>query len=188
MRQSVSDVEKLVAINEIREVMARYARHADHKEFEDLAGLFTPDGTFTPHKVDGSVWMHMEGRDGIATTISESVGNAQVLHQLFSYETEVLSPTSATSVVSMADMLIRPEGEAVASTRQHGFQDHARIRPLPRRLRQGRRALVHQDARSNASENGIHQITSIAPHPEGCHDNSNHARAVHRQRVRRSTR
>src|SRR5258707_1107615 len=50
MRQPVSDVEKLVAINEIREVMARYARHADHKEFEDLAGLFTPDGTFTPHK------------------------------------------------------------------------------------------------------------------------------------------
>ncbi|HKC81698.1 MAG TPA: nuclear transport factor 2 family protein [Gemmatimonadaceae bacterium] len=122
MTQSMSDVERLVAINEIREVMARYARHADHKEFEDLAGLFTPDGTFTPHKVDGSVWMHMEGRDGIATTISESVGNAQVLHQLFSYETEVLSPTSATSVVSMADMLIRPEGEAVASNDNTSFK------------------------------------------------------------------
>src|SRR3954447_2296391 len=115
MRQLVSDVEKLVAINEIREVMARYARHADHKEFEDLAGLFTPDGTFTPHTVDGSVWMHMEGRDGIARTIAESVGNAQVLHQLFSYETDLLSPTSATSIVSMADMLIRPDGEAVPS-------------------------------------------------------------------------
>jgi len=46
MRQPVSAVEKLVTINEIREVMARYARHADHKEFQDLAGLFTPDGTF----------------------------------------------------------------------------------------------------------------------------------------------
>ncbi len=64
----------------------------------------------------------MEGRDGIATTISESVGNAQVLHQLFSYETEVLSPTSATSVVSMADMLIRPEGEAVASNDNTSFK------------------------------------------------------------------
>jgi hypothetical protein len=63
MRQPVSDIEKLVAVNEIREVMARYARHADHKEFEALAALFTPDGTFTPHKVDGSVWMHMELQD-----------------------------------------------------------------------------------------------------------------------------
>ena len=122
MTQSMSDVERLVAINEIREVMARYARHADHKEFEDLAGLFTPDGTFTPHKVDGSVWMHMEGRDGIATTISESVGNAQVLHQLFSYETEVLSPTSARSVVSMADMLIRPDGDAVSAHESTAFK------------------------------------------------------------------
>jgi hypothetical protein len=122
MRQSVSDVEKLVAINEIREVMARYVRHADHKEFEDLAGLFTPDGTYTPHHVDGRVWMHMEGRESIATTISDSVGNAQVLHQLFSYETEVLSPTSATSVVSMADMLIRPEGEPVTSNENTAFK------------------------------------------------------------------
>src|SRR3954467_4158295 len=122
MGQPLSDVEKLVAINEIREVMARYARHADHKEFEALAGLFTPDGTFTPHKVDGSVWMHMEGRDGIATTISESVGNAQVLHQLFSFETEMHSPTSATSVVSMADMLIRPDGDPVASHENTDFK------------------------------------------------------------------
>ena len=122
MTQSVSDVEKLVVINEIRDVMARYARHADHKEFEDLASLFTPDGTFTPHKVDGSVWMHMEGREGIATTIAKSVGNAQVLHQLFSYETEVLSPTSATSVISMADMLIRPDGEAVPSSETAPFK------------------------------------------------------------------
>src|SRR3954469_8573342 len=127
MRQPVSDVEKLVAINEIREVMARYARHADHKEFEALAGLFTPDGTFKPHKVEGIGWMHMGGRAGIARTIAESVGNAQVLHQLFSYETEVLSPTSATSVVSMADMLIRSDGGAVAPhentdfTTMHGY-------------------------------------------------------------------
>ena len=122
MRQPVSDIEKLVAVNEIREVMASYARHADHKEFEALAGLFTPDGTFTPHKVDGSVWMHMEGREGVAKTIAESVGNAQVLHQLFSYETEVLSPTSATSIVSMADMFIRPEGDAVASHENTDFK------------------------------------------------------------------
>ena len=66
--------------------------------------------------------MHMEGREGIATTISESVGNAQVLHQLFSYETEVLSPTAATSVVSMADMLIRPEGEAAPSHETTAFK------------------------------------------------------------------
>jgi SnoaL-like protein len=64
----------------------------------------------------------MEGREGIARTIAESVGNAQVLHQLFSYETEVLSPASATSVVSMADMLIRSDGDAVPSHETTAFK------------------------------------------------------------------
>ena len=55
-------------------------------------------------------------------TIENSVLALIDLHQLFSYETEVLSPTSATSVVSMADMLIRPEGEAVASDDNTAFK------------------------------------------------------------------
>lgn len=122
MKQPVSDIEKLIAINDIREVMARYVRYADHKKFHDLASLFTPDGTFTPHNVDGSVWMHMAGREGIAKTIAKGVGNAQVIHQLFSYETEVLSPTAAKSVVSMADMLIRPEAEPAPSDEKVAFK------------------------------------------------------------------
>jgi len=87
VREQVSDVEKLIATNEIREVMARYARHADHKEFEDLARLFTPDGTFTPHKVDGTVWIHMEGRESIAETITKSVGDAQVIRLSLPWQT-----------------------------------------------------------------------------------------------------
>ena len=115
MEPAVSDIERLIAINEIREVMARYARHADQKDFEALARLFTSDGSFTTNQVDGAVWMQIKGRDAIARTIAQSVGTAQVIHHLFSYQTEILSPTSARSVVSMADMFIRPEGEALPS-------------------------------------------------------------------------
>ncbi|MER7505063.1 nuclear transport factor 2 family protein [Nonomuraea pusilla] len=53
----------------MRRLMARYVRYADHQRWQDLAHLFTPDGTFTPHKPDGSVWLHMEGREAIAATV-----------------------------------------------------------------------------------------------------------------------
>lgn len=39
MEPAMSDIERLIAINEIREVMARYARFADDKKFIELASL-----------------------------------------------------------------------------------------------------------------------------------------------------
>ncbi|MGV9915441.1 nuclear transport factor 2 family protein, partial [Streptomyces tendae] len=44
-------LERLRVIEDIRRLMARYVRYADHQRWDDLAGLFTQDGTFTPHKV-----------------------------------------------------------------------------------------------------------------------------------------
>ena len=126
MKESLSELEKLVAINEIRDLMARYARLADEKRFTDLASLFTPTGTFTPHNVNGEVWSHMEGREAIAKTITASVGPAIAIHHLFSYETTILSPTSARSVIAMEDRLIHPDDEVLPSTEtafrtMHGF-------------------------------------------------------------------
>ena len=43
----MDDIERLTLADEIRHVMARYVRCADHQRWQDLAGLFTPTGTFT---------------------------------------------------------------------------------------------------------------------------------------------
>jgi len=42
-------VERLSIIEDLRRVMAHYVRSADHHRWQDLAGVFTPSGTFTPH-------------------------------------------------------------------------------------------------------------------------------------------
>jgi hypothetical protein len=47
-------VERLSVIEDLRRLMTRYVRSADHHRWQDLAAVFTPDGTFTPHKPDGS--------------------------------------------------------------------------------------------------------------------------------------
>ncbi|WP_127509277.1 nuclear transport factor 2 family protein [Actinoplanes solisilvae] len=107
-------VERLEIIEEIRRVMARYVRYADHHRWQDLAALFTPEGTFTPHKPDGSVWLRMEGREQIAATIGGSNSPDDTLvHHLFSDEIDVASATEAHGVFAMEDIIVRPDDAPV---------------------------------------------------------------------------
>jgi hypothetical protein len=104
---SVTDLERLVAIDAIRDLMARYARFADNKQWEDLADTFLPGGTFTPYDVEGNPLAEMRGRADIAHTIDATVGSATAIHHLFSYEIEITSPTTATGEFAMEDVAIR---------------------------------------------------------------------------------
>jgi SnoaL-like protein len=125
-------VERLSAIEDLRRLMARYVRYADHKRWQDLAGLFAQDGTFTPYKPDGSVWLRMEGREEIVATVGAAGGPGDVLvHHLFSDEIDVDSATSAHGVWAMEDIITRPENaeapEAFPFKGMHGF-GHYRVR------------------------------------------------------------
>ena len=108
---SLTDLERLVAIDAIRDLMARYVRHADNKQWTDLAETFLPDGTFTPYDVEGNPRAEMRGRADIAQTIGASVGSATAIHHLFTYEIEVTSPVTASGVFAMEDELIRADDE-----------------------------------------------------------------------------
>jgi hypothetical protein len=106
----MDDIERLSTIEDVRRLMARYVRYADHQRWQDLAGLFTPDGTFTPHKPDGSVWLRMSGREEIAATIGSSAAEGDVLiHHLFSDEITADSATTAHGTWSMEDRITRAE-------------------------------------------------------------------------------
>ncbi|HEY3611347.1 MAG TPA: nuclear transport factor 2 family protein [Pseudonocardiaceae bacterium] len=107
------DLERLTLADEIRRLMARYVRYADHQRWQDLANLFTPTGTFTPHKPDGSVWLHMSGRKEIAATIGGTAGPGDVyIHHLFSDEINVESANSARGIFAMADKIFRADRDA----------------------------------------------------------------------------
>ncbi|SKA48426.1 SnoaL-like domain-containing protein [Chitinophaga eiseniae] len=103
----------------IRELMARYVRYADEKDWHALSSLFTPDGSFTPLNVEGEPLVTMEGRHQIAETIRQSVGTAIAIHHLFSYEIDVPGEGHAKGVFSMEDYLIRPETEPLPPTTGH---------------------------------------------------------------------
>ncbi|ONI74049.1 hypothetical protein BWI15_11790 [Kribbella sp. ALI-6-A] len=105
------DLETLTAIEDIRNLEARYARYADHRRWTDLAALFTADGWFRPMDAEGNEVIMMNGRAAIAELLSaRNSGDVQPIHQLFTHEIEIESPTSAKAVWAMADLIHRGEG------------------------------------------------------------------------------
>ena len=101
-------IEKLAAIEEIKQLKARYFRYVDSKQYEALEQLFTPDV-----KVDHSEdhpdakhdnradWMRMI-RDGMSETVS--------IHHGHTPEIEITGSTTAKGIWVMQDWIWWPEG------------------------------------------------------------------------------
>jgi hypothetical protein len=104
----MTDIKTLKAVEEIRQLEARYARYADEKRWADLAGLFTVDGTFTPQDADGKPLAVMSGRQEIADSLTAvTAGDVTPIHMLLTSEIEILSPTTAHGIWGMADLIFR---------------------------------------------------------------------------------
>ena len=90
------NLDTLVSIEEIRQLMARYARLADAKRWTDLAGLFTPDGTFNSYAVDGSPVAERSGRDVIEERLTAAnTDDVQPIHMFLTMEIEPTGPDTA---------------------------------------------------------------------------------------------
>jgi SnoaL-like domain len=110
----MDNLERLVAIEDIRTLQSRYVRYADQKDWDALVGCFLPGATFTPHDLQGKPLVVMFGRDGIKARVSTTVGDGTALHRLFSYEIEVESPTRARGIWAMEDWIDRSNDDSSA--------------------------------------------------------------------------
>lgn len=107
----MNELEVLEATEDIRRLEARYARLADQKRWMDLAGLFTEDGVFRPLDEAGNELLRMSGRESIGASLgARNSGDVQLVHQLFTHEIDIESPTEAKAVWAMADLIFRGDG------------------------------------------------------------------------------
>jgi SnoaL-like domain len=113
---SVTDIERLVAVEEIGQLKARYFRAVDTKDWDLLASVFTDDAVidFTE---GGSPKLHAEigtstssGPAQAVAWIQAATRGAVTVHQGYMPEIEVTSPTTATGIWAMADHLWYEEG------------------------------------------------------------------------------
>ena len=116
-------IERLQAIEDIKQLKARYFRCMDTKDWDGFAAVFTPNATMD---VSGEMRDGRTEGTGVttgATAIAEFVRGAvhdvTTTHHGHMPEIEVTSSTTARGIWSMEDMLRWPEGAPIRSL--HGY-------------------------------------------------------------------
>jgi len=115
----MNNLERLWAIEEIKQLKARYFRYLDTKKFQDLRQVFSADAVFdvsdamrdpvtgTP---PGAIEIpRMSGLENIVAGIAEVLGSAQSVHHGHMAEIDVTSLGTATGIWSMEDIVLTDE-------------------------------------------------------------------------------
>ena len=100
-------VEKLVALEELRALMARRVRCLDEKDWEGFAACYTPDAVsysfVRPEAPDDRI----VGAQLIAERVAAALRDVITAHQVHAPEIEILSSERATGVWPLNDVLSR---------------------------------------------------------------------------------
>lgn len=112
----LGDLERLVAIEAISQLKARYFRACDTKDWELLASVFTED-VVVDFTLGGSPKLHRAIGTSISNGPAEAVNwirqathGAVTVHQGYMPEIDVTSETTARGIWAMADHLWYEEG------------------------------------------------------------------------------
>ncbi|RYD63497.1 MAG: nuclear transport factor 2 family protein [Sphingomonadales bacterium] len=129
----MTDIEKLLAIEAIKQLKARYYRFLDTKQWDDLAQVFATDAVFDARQAMSNVstavadpgkisetWRN-EGREAIIAFIRERTGPASTVHHGHMPEIEIIDADHARGIVAMEDQnrYFGPDGGM--TSRLHGW-------------------------------------------------------------------
>ena len=107
----MTDAERILIIEEIKQVKARYYRCMDTKDWAGFAAVFAPDATvdFTPEGGNPTEWTP-SGAANILAFVRKVLDRALTVHHGHMPEIEVTSPTTARAIFAMEDLIWWPEG------------------------------------------------------------------------------
>ena len=94
-------------IEAIKQLKARYFRTLDTKDWDGFLAVFTPDVVMDTSASGGGV---IEGTDAFLAFLQEALADAVTVHQGHMPEIEVTSPTTATGIWALHDIIIWPTG------------------------------------------------------------------------------
>ena len=104
----MNDTEKLFAIEEIKQLKARYMRFVDTKDWDGFRGLFTQDAHLDySSDMEGLV---AHGPDEAVEQIGEPLKTVTTVHHGHNPEIAITSDTTAEGVWAMDDLLVWDEG------------------------------------------------------------------------------
>ena len=114
----MDDIERLTAIEEIRRLKARYFRCLDTKDWDGFRDVFASDAEMDMRAEAGDRGL-VHGSQAIADFVRGVVGDVQTVHHGHMGEIALTSPTTATGIWAMEDLLRWPAGGPYGS--MHGW-------------------------------------------------------------------
>ena len=121
---TMSDLERLTAIEAIKQLKARYFRCMDTKDWAGLTAVFAPDAELD---MRGEAADKSKAADGlvvggakIGAFIRNAVIDLVTVHHGHMPEIEITSATTAKGIWAMEDILRWPDGASIKTLRGHG--------------------------------------------------------------------
>ena len=115
----MTEVEKLLALEDIKALKARYFRCVDTKDWDGFAAVFAPDAAFDiSDDVPGCI---LVGREKILDAARPPLQGCVSVHHGHCPEITITSAMSAEGVWAMEDMLRWNEGSASPVAALHGY-------------------------------------------------------------------
>ncbi|GAA5210299.1 nuclear transport factor 2 family protein [Microbacterium kyungheense] len=111
-----SPLDRLLAIEQLRDLQARLCRLASARDWPAVEELFLPDGRFRAFGADGALTCFADG-PGIGQAIDRALGAGTLIVRAFGEEFDVLSDSRAEARSSVEDLLFVGDRERVL----HGF-------------------------------------------------------------------
>lgn len=121
----LAPIDRLLAIEDIKRLKARYFRCMDLHDWDGMAQVFATDCEFDPHGAleenpDRSAAEPILGREATIAYISAGISPLASAHFGHMPEIEILSQTEATGIWALADILRTPHGEPFSLFRGYG--------------------------------------------------------------------
>ena len=110
-------VARLVAIEDIKQLKARYFRTMDQKRWDEMAQVFTHDA-----RMDAEGYV-TDGRDAIIEFLKNVLDQVRTVHHGHMPEIEVTSPTTARGVWAMFDYVEFPSEDAPQGLKGYGHYE-----------------------------------------------------------------
>jgi hypothetical protein len=111
-------IDRLTDVEDIRRLKARYFRTLDTKDWDGFRDVFAPDAEMDMRAEAGEAGL-VHGSQAIADFVRGAVDDVQTVHHGHMGEIDLTSPTTATGVWAMEDLLRWPAGGPLAS--MHGW-------------------------------------------------------------------
>jgi hypothetical protein len=112
----LSDLDRLIAIEEIKNLKARRIRALDLQDWATYEALHAPD-----YVADHGEHGRMVGAKAVAERLAQNHAGKTTIHHVHSPQIDILSPTQATGVWAMEDRIWWKQGEEEHWSHGWGF-------------------------------------------------------------------